>query len=133
VRAVIPGELRLESHDGPVAGDAQASVVGLIAVGGRGEEMLAPRLDPLDGTAEPARHRGHEYVFRVRVSLDAEASADLGGMTRTCSSAMPRTAAMPARTPKGTWVESQTVRSPVAPSYEASTPRPSMGMPATLG
>ena len=54
-------------------------MVHLIPVGGRGEEMLAPRLDPLDGAAEPARHRGHEYVFRVHVPLDAEASADLGG------------------------------------------------------
>ena len=40
---------------------------------------------------------------------------------------------MALRTAKGTWVESQTVKRPVAASWEARTARGSMGMPATRG
>jgi len=38
---------------------------------------------------------------------------------------------MPLLTANGTWVEAQTVSTPVVASGEASTPRGSMGIPAT--
>ena len=78
VRPVIPRELRLESDDAAVLPDAQARGVLLIAVGGRRQEVLAPRLDPLDRPAETARHRGHQDVLGIHVALDAEAPTHLG-------------------------------------------------------
>ena len=39
--------------------------------------MLAPVLDPLDRALQPARQERNQQVFRVDVSLDAEAAADI--------------------------------------------------------
>ena len=78
VGAVVPRERGLERDDRPIPAHAHPCLVDLIPIGRRGQEVLAPRLDPLHRAPEPLRHRGHQDVFRVDVALDAEAAADVG-------------------------------------------------------
>jgi len=78
IRSVVAREARLDGGERAVAADAEARAVPLIAVGGGGEEVLAPRLDPLHGPAEPARDGRDQHLLGVRVALDAEAAADVG-------------------------------------------------------
>src|SRR5438445_10529625 len=40
-------------------------------------QVLAPVLDPLDRALQPARQERNQQVFRVDVSLEAEAAADI--------------------------------------------------------
>jgi hypothetical protein len=50
----------------------------LVTVGRRREEVLAPRLDPLDRAPEVSRDCRHQDVLGIDVALDAEAAANLG-------------------------------------------------------
>src|SRR5262249_13197385 len=59
--------------------DAEPRAMALIAVGRGRVEVLAPCLDPLPRPAEPARDDGDQHLLGVRVALDAEAAADVGG------------------------------------------------------
>ena len=78
MRAVITGEVGFQRHDGAISAEAEARLMLLIAVGGGAEEVLAPRLDPLDGPAEPARHGRNQDVLGIDVALDAEAPSHVG-------------------------------------------------------
>ena len=78
VRAVIAGEARLDRREGAVAAHAEPRAMPLVAVGRRGQEVLAPRLDPLHRAPQPPRDHRDEHLFGVGVPLDAEAPADVG-------------------------------------------------------
>src|SRR5215468_6094414 len=43
----------------------------------RAHQVLAPILDPLDRASEFARQERNQQVFRINVSLEAEAAADI--------------------------------------------------------
>jgi hypothetical protein len=74
---VIAREACLDRAQRPVATHAEPGVVVLIAIGRGREEVLAARLDPFHRAAEPPRDGGDDDFFRVRMPLDAEATADI--------------------------------------------------------
>ena len=75
---MIAGEARLDRREGAVATHAEPRAVPLVAVGRRGQEVFAPRLDPLHRASQPPRDHRDEHLFGVGVALDAEAAADVG-------------------------------------------------------
>ena len=62
----------------PVAVDRDRDLPVLVALLGRGEEMLAPVLDPLYRPAELQRGRRYHRLLRIEDRLGPEAAADIG-------------------------------------------------------
>ena len=77
IGAAVARELRLDRGNRAVAGDAEARSMALIAIGRRGHEVLATRLDPFHRPPQAARHRGQQDVLGIDVTLGAEAAADV--------------------------------------------------------
>ena len=130
---VVARERGLERDDRAVALHADPRVVHLIAIGRRAQEMLVAGLDPLDRPPEPSRHRRHEDVLGIDVPLHAEAAAHLGNDHADPLLGEPeRGGDRAVARQRAPGVEDQTISTPVA-SSEASTPRGSIGIPATRG
>jgi hypothetical protein len=70
--------VRAHGHDGAVAARAHLHATGAVARVRRGQQVLAPVLDPAHGAAEPPGQIGDRDVLGVEVHLRAEAAAHGG-------------------------------------------------------
>ena len=75
---MIASERRLKRDDRAVPPYTQPGDVALIAIRCADQEVLGPRLHPLHGMPEPARDGRNQNVFRIDVTLAAEAAPDIG-------------------------------------------------------
>ena len=78
VGAVVGHDARAQPPHNPVGVGGQLDVHPLLAGMAARREVLAPLLDPLHRTAEPAGQRGHRDVLGEHVDLETEAAADVG-------------------------------------------------------
>jgi hypothetical protein len=78
IGAAVSREGRLDRGDRPVLRDAQPSLVVLVAVGCRCQEVLAAHLDPLHRALQAVGDRGYKDVLRIDVTLGSEAAAHVG-------------------------------------------------------
>ena len=80
VGAVVVEELHVQAEQAAVVVEADADVVALAALVGRGDEVLAPVLGPLDLAPEADGGPGDQHLLGPGVDdLDPEAAADVGG------------------------------------------------------
>ena len=75
--AAIHHEAVAQGQDAARIVEAHLDLVNLVARMARTDQMLAAVLDPLHRPAEPARQERDQQVFRINVSLDPEAAADV--------------------------------------------------------
>jgi hypothetical protein len=76
--AEVGDHTHLESQHGAVPCERQLGGYVLVAPLIRGEEILTPRGNPLDGPAELQRQMAGQRLLLVKRALAAEAPADLG-------------------------------------------------------
>jgi len=77
--ALGPSAGRIANSRLVIAVASLLTTIGLVLVArvARTDQMLAPILDPLHRTPEPARQERDQQVFRIDMPLDAEAAADV--------------------------------------------------------
>ncbi len=76
VGAVVVDHFPAQSSDFPVGIDGDGDLPILVALLGRGQEMLAPVLDPFHRTAEPQRGDRDDDLLGIERRLGTEAAAD---------------------------------------------------------
>ena len=77
IGALVGEEFVVDREDEAARIDRGADVVDLVARVVRGDEMLAPVLDPLDRPAEAKRAERDQHVLGIDLAADAEAAADM--------------------------------------------------------
>ena len=76
--AAVDHEGVTQRENAPLVVEADLGVVVLVARMAGAQHMLAARLDPLYGPADPLREKRHQHVFGIHVTLHAETAADVG-------------------------------------------------------
>ena len=78
VRPRVAEHTRVQRAQAAVGVEAGAQRVVMVARVGARQEVLAARLDPFHGAAQPHREQAQRHVLRIENALHAEAAADVG-------------------------------------------------------
>ena len=129
VGAVVVKEFIVDAENAAVPVDRGPDLVALLARMIGGDQMLAPVLDPFNGSFEFQGGRANKHILGIHFAAYAEAAADMALVRVHLSGWRPSMSASRSRFQCGTFAAPCISRTSLASSYRAMAPRVSIGTP----